>query len=329
MTNRKAGLKSACKTPFARVEQPGLHTAIQDGGRLHLRHLGMPQSGAADRLSFAMANAAVGNHWDRPALECAFVGPSIEFLAPIRAAVAGADMGATLNGKRIRRAAALDARPGDRLAIGGGPCGARAYLAFAGGVAGDRFMQSASTFLPAGIGGYQGRLLAAGDQLFAARAMADAPPRAMDKSFFMAPFGHGWVLRALPGPEFDGLIANAKRDFFSKAFTAGARGDRMGVRMERSAMTFSALMSLKSGPVLPGTVQCPPDGAPFLLGPDAQTHGGYPRLAQVIDADLHLIGQIRPGDKIWFRRVNAEEARAIAKRRAAMISVEIPGFRFA
>jgi antagonist of KipI len=53
-----------------------------------------------------------------------------------------------------------------------------------------------------------------------------------------------------------------------------------------------------------GTVQVIPDGSPLILMADAQTTGGYPRIAQVVDADLPILAQKRPGDKIRFREVS-------------------------
>jgi antagonist of KipI len=63
--------------------------------------------------------------------------------------------------------------------------------------------------------------------------------------------------------------------------------------------------------VIPGTVQVPPDGRPIVLLADAQTLGGYACLGHVITADLPRLGQLRPGDKLRFRAVEPEEARAL------------------
>ena len=100
-------------------------------------------------------------------------------------------------------------------------------------------------------------------------------------------------LRALPGPEFEIFSEEARRRFFSHGFIVGRRADRMGMHLTGIAIQTPAMPPMKSSAVFPGTIQCPPDGAPFLLLSDAQTLGGYPRIAQLIDADVPLTGQIR------------------------------------
>jgi allophanate hydrolase subunit 2 len=44
---------------------------------------------------------------------------------------------------------------------------------------------------------------------------------------------------------------------------------------------------------------------------DGPTIGGYPKLAQVIGADLDKLGQLRPGDTVTFQRVRLDEAERI------------------
>ena len=102
----------------------------------------------------------------------------------------------------------------------------------------------------------------------------------------------------------------------------------MGVELAGPPIKPPDSFSMISSPVFPGTVQCPPSGKPFLLLADAQTVGGYARIAQVIDADLHLAGQIRPGDSVWFSSVSVDEAQEITAQRIALLSAYLPGFRF-
>ena len=60
---------------------------------------------------------------------------------------------------------------------------------------------------------------------------------------------------------------------------------------------------LVSEPVSPGAVQVTRDGQCVILGTDGQTIGGYPKVAQVIAADLDLVGQLRPGDRGYFEQI--------------------------
>jgi len=50
------------------------------------------------------------------------------------------------------------------------------------------------------------------------------------------------------------------------------------------------------------------NGQCIILGMDAQTIGGYPKIAQVISADLDKLGQLRSGDRIDFQQVSLQEA---------------------
>jgi antagonist of KipI len=67
--------------------------------------------------------------------------------------------------------------------------------------------------------------------------------------------------------------------------------------------------------VLPGTVQLPPSGQPLLLLADGQTTGGYPRIAQVAQADLGIAAQLRPGDNVRFAEISTAEAEALERSR--------------
>ena len=310
----------------ATVLKPGIETTVQDAGRTQFRHVGTPQSGAADRLSFALTNAAVGNDWDAPALECASLGPTLQFEADTAFAIGGADMAATLNDAPATRYTLHHAKAGDILALHAAKAGLRSYIAIAGGVIGRAALGSVSTYAPASLGGIGGRALRQDDQIEGANAPCAAP---LDIPASLAPpITNDAVLRMVRGPEFHLLDAAAQKQFLSEAFIASRRANRMGVELTGRAICPPAEFSMLSSPVYPGTVQCPPSGNPFLLLADAQTVGGYARIAQVVDADLHLAAQIRPDAKIWFSAITASEAREIAAQQTAFYAAYLPGFRF-
>jgi biotin-dependent carboxylase-like uncharacterized protein len=307
----------------ATIIKPGLQTTIQDAGRTGARHLGVPQSGAADRISFALANAAAGNPWDAPALECALTGPTLEFSSPSGFALGGADMDASLNNAPVDLYRYYETHPGDRLTLGPARIGARCYIAIAGGIASDKFLGSVSTYLPARRGGIKGRALRGNDIV----ETGGAPGAPQEIPNYLRPIlNRDCLLRAIPGPEANSFEPEILRCFFSTKFTADKRGDRMGLRMTGNPITAHSFQQMKSSAVFPGTVQCPSDGAPFLLLPDAQTIGGYARIAQVISADLHLTGQIRPGDQIWFNNTSASNARDIAAKKTAFYAAILNDF---
>ncbi len=308
---------------IATIKKPGLQTTIQDAGRPGARHLGIPHSGAADRISFALANTAAGNPWNTPALECTLLGPTLEFSAPCGFALGGADMGAMLNSAPLDLYRHYKVQAGDLLALGPSKLGARCYITFTGGVSGSAFLGSISTYLSARIGGNDGHALRENDII----ETPGAPTTQHEIPDYLRPkIGHDWMLRAIPGPEAEAFDPKILRQFYSTKFTADQRGDRMGIRLTGASIGATPREQMKSSAVFPGTVQCPPDGAPFLLLADAQTVGGYSRIAQVITADLHLTGQIRPGDHIWFIKTSTSSARDIATKKTAFFASVMSGF---
>lgn len=311
---------------LATILEPGLQTTVQDAGRPGFRHLGVPHSGAADLLSLTFANAAAGARPGAGALECTMTGPTLKFECDSIIAIAGADMTPLLNGAPTACYAPVEVKKNDVLKLSGAVLGARAYIAFQEGVSGEPFLGSISTYLPAEISGHQGRALRKGDVVFSA-GLEPKTPRETPTDLRMT-LGHDFVLRATEGPETEAFTIEALTYFFTTPFTADARGNRMGVQLNGSTDTLTHSIKITSSAVFPGTVQCPPDGAPFLLLADAQTLGGYPRIAQVITADLPLTGQLRQGDRVWLRRVDAQTARDIALQRQDLIRLVSPEFSF-
>lgn len=285
------------------VLKPGLQTTIQAGPRIGWRHLGVPASGAADTLSLALANKLVGNSWDAPALEATLLGPTLRFNKPTAFAVTGAIADVTLNGDEVALHETTFAGAGDQLELGAAEIGARNYLAIAGGFFADDVLGSTSTYLAAGFGGLQGRALEQGDIL--ATNPAECPALSTPEEC-RVPMSPSWALRACPAFEANQL--QDRDGLFESNWIIGRRADRIGIQLEGSELGIASDGRMPSAAVFPGTVQCPESGIPYLLSVDAGTVGGYPRVAQVARADRHLLGQLRPGDRIRFLHREASEA---------------------
>jgi biotin-dependent carboxylase-like uncharacterized protein len=278
-----------------RIIQPGLQTTVQSGARTGLRHLGVPASGAADPLSLALANHLLGNALSAPGLELTLSTVSLRFETAMDFALTGAIAEAELNDSFVGFHETLSACVGDVLSVNSFASGARVYLAFGGSLAADEILGSASTYLPAAIGGFQGRALRK-DDLLEIRANISTANKMCTPEKFRLAFSRSWALRACRSGETS-LLAN-RDSIFDTNFVVGNRADRMGMALEGSNIEIVSDGRMPSAAVFPGTVQCPEDGQPYLLSVDAHTTGGYPRVAQVIRADRHLLGQIRPGDKV-------------------------------
>ncbi len=293
------------------VLKPGLQTTIQAGPRVGWRHYGVPASGAADTLSLALANRLVGNPWNAPALEATLLGPTLRFDKAAAFAVTGAIAGVSLNGDDVPLHETIFAKAKDELAVSATEIGARSYIAIDGGIAADDVLGSTSTYLAAGFGGLQGRALEEGDLLIT--NPADCPLlRTPDE--FRVPMSSSWAVRACPSFETSQLRSGD--ELFEKNWTIGRRADRIGIQLEGATLDIASDGRMPSAAVFPGTVQCPEVGTPYVLSVDAGTVGGYPRVAQVARADRHLLGQLRPGDRIRFLR--REAAGAIDELRAKL-----------
>lgn len=287
--------------PGIRVLRPGALTTVQDLGRRGWRASGVSPAGAADSFSLRIANLLVGNAEGEAGLELTQTGPELEFPAGGLVAVAGAPIDGVAWGRP------LHLPPGARLRLGAVSGGWRTYLACAGGFGLPRVLGGGGTDLRAGFGGLGGRALRAGDWLPLRSAKTPRGVARWHVDPRLQPAGGRDVeVRVLPGPAAADLPGWAERPFL-----VGGRSDRMGLRLEGEAFPRPPPGDLDSFPVIPGTVQVPPDGRPIVLLADAQTLGGYARLGHVITADLPRLGQLRPGDTLRFRAVEPGEARAL------------------
>lgn len=290
-----------------RIVNPGGMMTVQDLGRLGWDAYGVPAGGAMDSFALQAANVLVGNAANAGALEITGSGAEIEFLQATLVAVAGADFGPSLNRIPILTWQATFVRAGMQLSFAMRRLGARSYLAVMGGIDVPQVLGSRSTYLPSQFGGWHGRPLHMGDELstdlgFDSARLAGRqwPPNARP-GYALAP-----TLRFLPGPHAHLFAADMLPTLTQQPFKLALTSNRMGYRLE--GIKFSHSLSLPSLGVLPGAIQMPPDGMPILLMRDAQTTGGYPIVANVIQADLPVAAQLLPGDTIRFKLVREFEA---------------------
>jgi antagonist of KipI len=288
------------------VRKPGILTTFQDLGRTGGRCFGINPNGAMDPAASRIVNTLVGNEDDVAVIEMHFPGSEIEFDDDTYFAVGGGDFGAMLGEIAVRNWTTVSARKGDVLRFGKKISGERSYLAIAGGIKTDTWLGSSSTNLTAGVGGYGGRKLQAGDRI---ECSPMTGPAGLTAGTSVLPrYSKFPTVRVIAGPEFELLTAPAERSFLSQGFTLTKDCNRMGYRLDGKPLNLLHPFDMVSAAVTFGTVQLLPDGQLIVLMADHQTSGGYPRIANVIPTDLPLLAQCGPGNGVGFTLVSIEEA---------------------
>lgn len=301
------------------VLKPGLLSTFQDLGRFGYQHLGVPACGAMDGNALRLANLLAGNDPGCAALEITLVGPRLRFEQPACFAIAGADLGATLNGEPAALHRPLVARAGDELAWTARVRGARCYLAVHGGFALDTVMGSDSTYLRSGFGGLQGRALAKGDHITLRRplrgqSLQDLVDMLWQQRIYL-PAGLSArpdaAVRIMPGAQWNDFSAASRQALVEAIWRIGAQSDRMGYRLEGPPLALSSPRQLLSEAIAFGAIQVPAGGAPIVLMADRQTTGGYPKIAQVATVDLPVLAQKAPGDAVSFELIDLGRAQRL------------------
>lgn len=274
--------------PVLRLLTAGVFASIQGAPRLGLGSLGVPAGGAMDTRALAHANVLVGNAPGACALEIALVGPDLEALDAVTAAIAGADLAAEWNGRPAPFGEPFSIAAGGRLRFRRARRGARAYLAVRGG------------FEPL----TQTRRLEAGESIaLDSRPAAPLQTRPRPIDLLKEP-----RLRVVLGPQADSFAAAQIERFFGTGWRVSAMSDRRGLRLEGERLEHVWAPEIPPEGAVTGSIQVPGSGLPIVLGPDGPVTGGYPKIATVIGPDLPLLGQAAPGALLRFTAVSLEEA---------------------
>jgi allophanate hydrolase len=311
-------------TAGLKVVSPGLSSTIQDLGRHGYRDAGVPVSGPLDRVGFTLANALVGNAANAPAVEIRMQGPVLDVLAAsVRVALVGGSGGLIVDGEgTVAPGRSVRLQRGIRLRCGAlGEVGC-AYLAVEGGFAVPLSLGSASTYARSRIGGLTGDALQPGDVLPVQNDVAERPERALAQAFAAmreAP------IRVVLGPQHDYFTDAAIATLLSAAYAISPQSDRMGFRLQGPKLDHAKGFNIVSDGIVTGSIQVPGSGEPIALLADAQTTGGYPKIATVISADVPVLGRRRPGAGVRFTAVTQEEGEAARREQEREIAEWIGG----
>lgn len=281
----------------------GPTVSIQDLGRPGYLDQGVSQSGAADALAIAEGAALLGQGQRHAAIEMAGFGGEFRADAPIRIALTGAPMRALLDGEPLIWNASHAVEPGQTLSIGAATKGMYGYLHIGGGIATEPQLGSRATHIRAGIG----RALEPGDSLPIGLDNGDTGMGLQVSERF-----DGGTIRVMQGFQTALFDPETLERFEATEFSRGPRANRMGVELAMMGEGFAIKdqLAILSEIILPGDIQMTGDGRPYVLLPECQTTGGYPRIATVLPCDMPRIAQAPAGAPIRFQFVDRAEAEA-------------------
>ncbi|MFJ4247762.1 biotin-dependent carboxylase uncharacterized domain-containing protein [Pseudomonas helmanticensis] len=274
---------------------------LQDAGRFGVRHLGVTQGGAADWCSMSWANWLLGNGLDVAVIEITLGGFTVLAEEDCLLALAGADLGAQIDGQPLAPWRSFKLGKGQTLRFTQPLLGARAYLAAPGGFAAPKVLGSSATVVREELGGLDGMGLSLakgsalsyhGESLW----VREVPLALRPDLQSTAP------LDLVLGAQIGQFSGQSLFDVFNSAWTLDSRADRMGIRLLGKALQYQGQPMISEGIPL-GAVQVPPDGQPIVLLNDRQTIGGYPRLGALTPLALARLAQCLPGAKVWLRPV--------------------------
>ena len=291
------------------VIEPGLLTTVQDLGRPGYGPMGVSASGAADAIALRVGNLLVGNPASAAALEMTLKGGTFRFPEGGILALTGADFG---TGLPLWTACTLKA--GDIVRCGASLTGARCYLCVRGGIDVPLFMESASTHVLTGLGG---QVVQRGEVLKIGEAAVGETRRV--KAGALLRLTARKTIRATDGPQCDWF----PESFFESVYRVSEEADRMGLRLDGKQFSVEHPGKMISEGVALGAVQIAAGGQPIIMFVEQQTTGGYPKIANVIAADMHCVGQLRPRDELRFVRVSLEEAREALRKQEKLIGGEL------
>jgi biotin-dependent carboxylase-like uncharacterized protein len=198
-------------------------------------------------------------------------------------------------------------KEGDRVSFGKMKRGCRVYMAIRGGIDVPLVLGSRSTYVRGGFGGIEGRQLRTGDII----KSLDAAPLNAEYSLpesFTPQSTSNFTVHVILGPQADMFTENGLATFLSNPFRVTLEADRMGYRLEGQPVMHRGEADIVSDALLPGAVQVPKSGMPIVIMRDAQTTGGYPKIAVVTAPDVATLGQAKPGDVIEFSKITMHQA---------------------
>ncbi len=300
------------------IIEEGLHTTIQDQGRLGFQSYGFPVSGPMDEFAARMANILVGNDTVEAVIEMSFIGPTIKFHQNAIIAITGGNMSANLNEQPVPLVQPIQVKKDDILQFRTVKTGGFGYMAIKGGIHLPEILGSRSTIVRADVEGLLGRKLSVGDTI----AFAHSYYTDNQLNWGITPALFGYIeqpvkaIRYIEGAQYDWFETDT---FEQTEWIASTRSNRMGYRLEGTPIQKRKEEQLLTEATSFGSIQVPPNGQPIILMADGQPTGGYPKIGQIARVDLSKVSQLRPGQPFRFQKITVDEAITLLASRERLI----------
>ncbi|KAB8125856.1 biotin-dependent carboxyltransferase family protein [Gracilibacillus oryzae] len=288
------------------IIEEGLHTTIQDLGRNNYRSLGFSLSGPMDKTAMRIANFLVGNDDNDAVLEISFLGPTIEFTCDTIIAITGAKMTAFLNGYEAPLYRPIPINKGDTLQCRAAKKGIYSYLSVKGGIQIEEKLSSRSMIARYNSEEFLSRKLNNDDYLpVQPYSFTGKIHWKLDHQIFDYIQKDNATIHFIEGPQISWFNADSVSE---KRWKVSSKSNRMGYRLIGQKIETIKEQQLLTEPVQFGAIQIPPSGEPIILMADGQPTGGYPKLGQVIQADLATLSQITPAKEFTLEKCSIESA---------------------
>ena len=298
------------------ILKPGVQTTIQDIGRYGYSHFGISSSGAADLFSFRLGNIIVGNPEELAGIEMTLLGGDFKFNSDAVIAVTGSSFNLSLDSQEISYNQSIYVKKNQILSVGITKGGARSYLLVKGGIKTENYLNSKTTHVMSGMGGFMGRPLKKGDILEIDKnnkINITNIPNNLDEI-------NTSKIRINKGLQSSYFSDSTWAAFTSKMFTVSEVFSRMGIRLKGNPIHSSKGNEILTEGIPLGAIQVPGGGEPIISFVEHQTTGGYPKIANVISADLCKVGQLKPGDKFQFELISFEDAEILRLEQEAIFN---------
>ena len=298
------------------ILKPGVQTTVQDIGRYGYSHFGISSSGAADLFSFRLGNIIVGNTEELSGIEMTLLGADFQFNSDAVIAITGSPFNLSLDRQEIPYNQSIHVKKNQILSVGITKGGARSYLLVKGGIKTENYLNSKTTHVMSGMGGFMGRPLKKGDML---EIDENSKINITDISNNLDEIDTS-IIRINKGLQSSYFSDSTWAAFTSKMFTVSEVFSRMGIRLKGNPIHSSKGNEILTEGIPLGAIQVPGGGEPIISFVEHQTTGGYPKIANVISADLCKVGQLKPGDKFQFELISFEDAEILRLEQEAIFN---------